>query len=65
MIRASVYQLALIRNFLVYLAEKTLPSKLLNFEGITQEDENSRLKRILADLTLDREMLQDVIRRKV
>lgn len=26
------------------------------------EDENSRLKKIVADLTLDREMLQDVIR---
>ncbi|GLR59074.1 hypothetical protein GCM10007919_38010 [Rhizobium indigoferae] len=29
------------------------------------EDENARLKRIVADLTLDREMLQDVIRRKL
>ena len=29
------------------------------------EDENSRLKKIVADLTLDREMLQDVIRRKM
>ena len=28
------------------------------------EDENSRLKKIVADLTLDREMLQAVIRRK-
>jgi putative transposase len=28
------------------------------------EDENGRLKKIVADLTLDREMLQDVIRRK-
>lgn len=28
------------------------------------EDEHSRLKRIVADLTLDRVMLQDVIRRK-
>lgn len=27
------------------------------------EDENARLKKIVADLTLDREMLQDVIRR--
>jgi putative transposase len=27
------------------------------------EDENTRLKRIVADLTLDREMLQDVIKR--
>jgi putative transposase len=29
------------------------------------EGENARLKRIVADLTLDREMLQDVIRRKL
>lgn len=29
------------------------------------EDENARLNKIVADLTLDREMLQDVIRRKL
>ena len=29
------------------------------------EDENSRLKKIVADLTLDREMLQDIVRRKL
>ncbi len=29
------------------------------------EDENSRLKKIVADLTLDWEMLQDVIHRKL
>ena len=29
------------------------------------EAENAKLKRIVADLTLDREMLQDVIRRKL
>ena len=29
------------------------------------EDENSRLKKIVADLTPDREMLQDVIKRKL
>jgi putative transposase len=29
------------------------------------EDENARLKRIVADLSLDREMLQDVIKRKL
>lgn len=28
-------------------------------------DENTRLKMIVADLMLDREMLQDVIRRKL
>ena len=29
------------------------------------EEENTRLKKIVADLTLDREMLQDVIPRKL
>ncbi len=29
------------------------------------EDENARLKWIVADVTLDREMLQDMIRRKI
>jgi putative transposase len=29
------------------------------------EDENNRLKKIVADLTLDRAMLQDVVRRKL
>ena len=29
------------------------------------EDENGRLKRIVADLSLDKEMLQDVLRRKL
>ena len=29
------------------------------------EDENSGLKKIVADLTLDREMSQDVIRQKL
>jgi putative transposase len=28
------------------------------------EDENAKLKKLVADLSLDREMLQDVIRRK-
>jgi putative transposase len=32
---------------------------------LKQLDENDRLKTIVADLTLDHEMLQDVIRRKV
>ncbi|MZR15353.1 transposase, partial [Maritimibacter sp. DP07] len=39
-----------------------LPTEM---KWLTQlEDENSPLKKIVADLTLDREMLQDVIRRK-
>ena len=29
------------------------------------EDENAKLKKLMADLSLDREMLQDVIRRKL
>jgi putative transposase len=29
------------------------------------EEENGRLKRIVADLALDREMLQDIVRRKL
>jgi putative transposase len=29
------------------------------------EDENGKLKKLVADLSLDREMLQDVIRRKL
>lgn len=29
------------------------------------EDENSRLKKIVADVTLDREMLQDVVKREL
>ena len=29
------------------------------------EEENGRLKRILADVSLDKEMLQDVIKRKL
>ena len=29
------------------------------------EDENARLKRVVADLTLDRHILQEVLRKKV
>lgn len=40
-----------------------MPSEL---RGLRQlEEENGRLKRIVADLSLDKEMLQDVIRRKL
>ena len=38
-----------------------LPSETRRLNQL--EDENTRLKKIVADLTLDREMLQDVIRR--
>jgi putative transposase len=40
-----------------------LPTEMRRLREL--EDENSRLKKIVADLTLDREMLQDVIRRKL
>lgn len=40
-----------------------LPSEMKRLREL--EDENSRLKRIVADLTLDRENLQDVIKRKL
>ncbi len=40
-----------------------LPTEMKRLKQL--EDENSRLKKIVADLTLDREMLQDVIRRKI
>ena len=40
-----------------------LPDEMRRLKAL--EDENAKLKRIVADLTLDREMLQDVIRRKL
>lgn len=40
-----------------------LPDEMRRLKAL--EDENSRLKKIVADLTLDRKMLQDVIRRKL
>ena len=40
-----------------------MPSEMRRLKQL--EDENSRLKGIVADLSLDKEMLQDVIRRKM
>lgn len=40
-----------------------LPNEMRRLKQL--EDENGRLKRIVADMTLDREMLQDVIRGKL
>lgn len=40
-----------------------LPSEMRRLRQL--EEENGRLKRIVADLSLDKEMLQDVIRRKI
>ena len=42
---------------------RLLPTEMKRLKQI--EDENSQLKKIVAGLTLDREMLQDVIRRKI
>ncbi len=40
-----------------------MPSELRRLKQL--EEENNRLKRMVADLSLDKEMLQDVIRRKM
>jgi len=40
-----------------------MPSEMKRLRQL--EEENARLKRIVADLSLDKEMLQDVIRRKL
>ena len=40
-----------------------LPTELRRLKQL--EDENGKLKKLVADLSLDREMLQDVIRRKL
>ncbi len=39
------------------------PSEMKRLKQL--EEENSKLKRIVADLALDKEMLQDVIKRKL
>ena len=39
-----------------------LPSEMKRLKQL--EEENGRLKRIVADLSLDKEMLQDVLKRK-
>lgn len=43
--------------------DSLLPTEMRRLKQL--EDENSKLKRIVADLSLDKEMLQDVIRRKL
>lgn len=40
-----------------------LPTEMRRLKQL--EDENSKLKKLVADLSLDKEMLQDVIRRKL
>jgi putative transposase len=40
-----------------------MPSEMRRLKQL--EEENQRLKKLVADLSLDKEMLQDVIRRKI
>ena len=40
-----------------------LPTEMRRLKAL--EDENTKLRKLVADLSLDREMLQDVIRRKL
>ena len=40
-----------------------LPSEMRRLKQL--EDENAKLRKLVADLSLDKEMLQDVIRRKL
>jgi putative transposase len=40
-----------------------LPTEMRRLKQL--EDENGKLKRIVGDLTLDKEMLQEVVRRKL
>ena len=40
-----------------------LPTEMRRLKQL--EDENSKLRRVVADLSLDKEMLQDVIRREL
>jgi hypothetical protein len=48
------------------LAQEVRRADALGDEALRQlEEENGKLKKIVADLSLDKEMLQDVIRRKL
>ena len=40
-----------------------MPSEMKRLREL--EEENGRLKRIVADLSLDKEMLQDIVRRNI
>lgn len=40
-----------------------LPTEMRRLEQL--EDENAKLRKVVADLSLDKEMLQDVLRRKL
>ena len=47
----------------VYFSAALLPTEMRRLKQL--EDENGKLKKLVAELSLDREMLQDVIRRKL
>jgi len=40
-----------------------MPSEVRRLRSL--EEENTRLRKLVADLTLDKEMLQEVVRRKM
>ena len=62
-----------IRNFCVIAhvdhGKTTLSDRLIELTGTValrqMREENARLKRLVADLTLDKQILQEVIRKKV
>jgi putative transposase len=63
---AEICRKAVISQATYFNWKKKYDGLLLEMGRLKQlEDENARLTRIVAELTLDREMLQDVIRRKL
>jgi hypothetical protein len=51
-------------DMLVFEQHKTGRKMKLPIPASLLEEENARLKRLVADLSLDKTMLQDVLRRK-
>lgn len=44
-------------------SDRLLPTEMRRLKQL--EDENSKLRKVVADLSLDKEMLQDALRRKL
>ena len=69
MTRIAIVPKALVGPYMVPVPDELaghaglLPTEMRRLREL--EEENRSLKKIVADLTLDREMLQDVIRRKL